>query len=91
MYLHLGDEFIIPFQNIVGIFDLDAVTVTKAGRTFLQEAERAGRVSSISENLPKSFIVCMEDGRETIYISPISAATLNRRISRGIDSEIPLA
>lgn len=91
MYLHLGDEFIIPYRTIVGIFDLDAVTVTKTGRTFLQGAERAGRLYSISENLPKSFIVCMEDGRETVYTSPISAATLNRRISRGIDSDIPIA
>lgn len=88
MYLHLGDEFIIPYHTIIGIFDLDAVTVTKTGRTFLQEAERSGRLYSISENLPKSFIVCMEEGRETVYTSPISASTLNRRLARGVESDI---
>lgn len=34
MYLHLGDEFIIPFETIIGIFDLDAVTVTKTAVPF---------------------------------------------------------
>ncbi len=90
MYLHVGDEIIIPYGNIVGIFDLDAVTVTRTGRTFLQEAERGGRLASISENLPKSFIVCVEEGRETVYTSPISAATLNRRIARGIESDVSI-
>ena len=90
MYLHLGDEFIIPYRNIIGIFDLDGVTVTKAGRDFLQTAEREGRLFSITENLPKSFIVCMEGPCEIIYTSPISAATLYRRIERGMESDVAL-
>ena len=87
MYLHLGDEVIIPYREIVGIFDLDNVTATRAGRTFLQTAERAGRVYTITENLPRSFVVTTMGGRETIYISPISAATLRGRMSRGIGVE----
>lgn len=87
MYLHLGEECIIPYQNLIGIFDLDAVTVTKTGREFLREAERGGRLIAISENLPKSFVVCMEEGRETVYLSPISAATLVRRVTRGLESD----
>ena len=87
MYLHLGDECIIPFGDIVGIFDLDNVTVTKNGRDFLRAAERAGKVRSISENLPRSFVVTVEDGREIVYISPISAATLRARMAKGIGVE----
>jgi len=87
MYLHLGDEFIIPFHTIIGIFDMDAVTVTKTGQKFLQNAEKNGRLYTISENLPKSFIVCRENGQETVYLSQISATTLNRRMERGIDSD----
>ena len=28
MYLHLGDEYVIPTGDLVGIFDLDVVTVS---------------------------------------------------------------
>ena len=87
MYLHLGEECIIPFESIVGIFDLDNVTATRGGRSFLREAERAGRVRSVSETLPRSFVVSVENGRETVYISPISAATLRGRMARGIGVE----
>lgn len=88
MYLHLGDETIIPFDEIVGIFDLDGVTAYRSGRTFLQRAQRAGTLESVSGSLPKSFVVCVRDGRETVYTSPISAATLSLRMRRGIDPEI---
>ena len=90
MYLHLGDEFVIPYQNIIGIFDLDGVTVTKTGRTFLQDAEKRGAIVSLTENLPKSFIVATENGRETVYFSQISAATLHQRILRGVASDFEM-
>ena len=85
MYLHLGDELVIPTHDLVGIFDLDIVTVTPIGRAFLQQAERIGRLIAVGENLPKSFIVCGKHRDETVYISPISASTLLKRLSRGID------
>ena len=90
MYLHLGDNYIIPTKDLIGILDLDVVTVSSAGRTYLQQAERNGKLVSVSENLPKSFVVC--GGREDfrVYISPISASTLVKRLSRtylsGMDS-----
>jgi hypothetical protein len=78
MFLHIGDDFIINTGEIVGIFDIDAVTVTKSGREFLRNAERAGAITTVSENLPKSFIV----GDGGVYFSPISAATLNSRTEK---------
>ena len=68
MYLHLGEECIIPFESIVGIFDLDNVTATRGGRSFLQEAERAGRVRTVSETLPRSFVIAVENGRVVGYL-----------------------
>jgi len=87
MYLHLGDEVIASYDEIIGIFDLDAVTVAAEGRKFLRQAERGGRIVNISENLPKSFIVCEKNNREIVYISPISSATLQKRVARGIGGE----
>lgn len=76
MYLHLGQSTVITYDSIVGMFDLDATTVSKKTRDFLKKAEKDGKVIYVSQDLPKSFIVC-RDG--TVYISQISVATLLKR------------
>ena len=58
MYLHLGMDKVITFDEIIGIFDLDTSTVSKSTRNFLAKAEKAGIVENICYDLPKSFIVC---------------------------------
>ena len=79
MYLHLGQDVIVNERTIVGVFDMDNSTVSRHTRAFLARAQREGRVVNVSLELPKSFIVCEENGRETVYISQISSATLLRR------------
>lgn len=79
MYLHLGQDVIVNERTIVGVFDMDNSTVSRYTRAFLARAQREGRVVNVSLELPKSFIVCEENGRETVYISQISTATLLRR------------
>lgn len=80
MYLHLGQDTVITTDTITGIFDLDACTVSAKTRQFLNNAEKSGSVVYASYELPKSFVVCCEDGRQVIYISQLSAKTLLNRI-----------
>ena len=61
MYLHLGMDKVITFDEIIGIFDLDTTTVSKSTRNFLAMAEKAGIVENICYDLPKSFIVCRKE------------------------------
>ena len=35
MYLHLGGEYVIKEEEVIGIFDLDTSTVSKHTRKFL--------------------------------------------------------
>lgn len=80
MYLHLGMDKVITFDEIIGIFDLDTTTVSKSTRNYLAKAEKAGIVENICYDLPKSFIVCKnKDGEEKVYISQISSTTLLKR------------
>lgn len=80
MYLHLGQETVVRVADIVGIFDMENTTVSQNTRRFLANAEKKGRVVTVSPELPKAFIVCREkNGRETVYISQISTATLLKR------------
>ncbi len=79
MYLHLGQSTVIPSHSIVGIFDLDNTTQSHLTRRFLEQAEREGRLETIGEELPKSFVVCRVKDGTHIYFSQISSATLLRR------------
>ncbi len=83
MYLHLGQDTVIRTDSITGIFDIDACTVSKRTRDFLAAAEKNKCVFNVSFELPRSFIVCNENGKTKIYVSQISTKTiLSRYISR---------
>ena len=79
MYIPRGQTTVIRSETILGIFDLEKTTVSKSTRDYLSAATAAGEVVTVSYELPKSFIVTMEDGRRTVYISQISPSTLLRR------------
>ncbi len=79
MYLHLGQDTVVKYENIVGIFDMDTSTVSKFTREFLNNAEKSGAVINVSYELPKSFVVCNENGVLKIYISQLSSSTLQKR------------
>jgi len=85
MYLHVGQSVVVPEASVIGIFDLDNTTGSHITRKFLSDAEKAGRVISVSEELPKSFVVCCEGSNPPcghppkIYLSQLSSQTLQKR------------
>lgn len=82
MYLHLGNDIVVRMKNVIGIFDMETSTIGKSTRSYLARAEKLGRVINVSMEMPKSFIVCREkDNKIIVYISQISTATLNKRVS----------
>ena len=79
MYLHLGQNVVVPFKSVVGIFDLDNTTGSYITREMLARAERSGMVESVSFELPKSFVICSENGADRVYLSQLSSQTLLKR------------
>lgn len=79
MYLHLGQNVVVPIRSIIGVFDLDNTTGSHLTRAFLKHAEKAGQIINISDDIPKSFIVCGEDGLTKIYLSQLASSTLLKR------------
>ncbi len=79
MFLHIGGDVVIPIKNVIAIMDIDTTTISKDTREFLKVAEEEGFVTSISEDLPKSFIITETDKKSKIYLSPISSVTLQKR------------
>ena len=82
MFLHLGQDTVIKTDEVIGIFDLDTSTVSKPTRDFLSVMQKKDRVITVSYELPKTFILTQEkkSKEKFIYISPISSATLLKRI-----------
>jgi len=81
MFLYLGQNVVVPQKTVIGIFDMDNTTGSRATREFLKEAEKAGRVISVTGELPNSFVVCEEHGDTSVYLSQLSSNTLLKRIS----------
>lgn len=83
MYLHVGQSILVPFADVLGLFDLDNTTASRTTLAFLRKAEQEGRVENASGDIPKSFVVCGRGGEVKIYLSQLSTATLLKRAESG--------
>jgi ribosomal protein S8 len=79
VFLHIGGDEVISLKNIIAIMDMDTTTISKDTKEFLRIAEEEGFIESISQDLPKSFIITEVDKKSKIYLSPISSSTLQKR------------
>lgn len=80
MYLHLGKDVVVAKASILAIFDLDNASYSHITRDYLARAEKGGSVVNVSDELPKSFVLCQgAGGRQTVYLSQLAAGTLLRR------------
>jgi hypothetical protein len=84
MYLHIGQDTVVRSDDILGIFDIESSSVSAITKEFLSGAQQAGGVINVTEDLPKSFIVCAPEGQKEksaskVYISQISTTTLFKR------------
>ena len=79
MYLNIGNDMAVRQRSGLGIFDLDNTSTSKRTREFLEAAERDGLVIPC-DDLPKSFILTQEYGMTRIYLTALSASTLEKRM-----------
>ena len=79
MYLHLGQDLVVRASQGVAIFDLENATIAKTTRVFLARAQKAGQVVNVTNDLPKSFVLCEEGGQVRVYITQVSSSTLRKR------------
>ncbi|MBE7050052.1 MAG: DUF370 domain-containing protein [Ruminococcaceae bacterium] len=80
MYIHLGADIEVRKKTIVAIFDLDNTSTSKITNEFFKRASKNNIVVNVSEeDLPRSYILTEEKGKQTLYISPISSQTLSKR------------
>lgn len=79
MYVSIGNDLAVRDTAVIGIFDLDNTTVSRRTREFLARAEKEGQVVPC-DDLPKAFVLTRELGMTRVYLTALSAATLERRL-----------
>jgi hypothetical protein len=79
MYIYIGADYLINEDDIVGVFDIETTTVSAVTRDYLTAAQKNGRIRDVSSEIPKTFVICKNDGGFTVYLSQYSTATINRR------------
>ena len=79
MFINIGQNMILSYDGILGIFDLDSSSQSFLTREFLSAAEKAGRVINASEDIPNSFLLCEEPDGVRVYLSQSTSRTLWKR------------
>jgi len=82
MFLHLGNDCVVKIRDIIGIFDIENTSISKDTKAFLSAVSKNGEVVYVTNEMPKSFVVCQKDNERKTYISQISVQTLKRRINK---------
>ena len=77
MYIGLGKNKYILTEDIIGIFDLDITSQSHITRKYLSASEKSGKIENVSEDIPKSFVVCKEKNK--VYLCQTTSSTLLKR------------
>ncbi len=80
MFLHLGENVVVPIKDIIGIFDMETSMDSSDTRQFLRMAEEDGFIERVTKETPKSFVIAEVEKKSKIFFSPISSATLTKRV-----------
>ena len=68
VFLHLGENVVVPVKDVIGIFDIQTAMYSSDTIQFL-----------ITDGKPKSFVIAEIDKMSKVYLSPISSSTLTKR------------
>ncbi len=82
MYQHLGRDYVIRSRDVVGVFNLETTTVSSRGQEFLNRTQKEGAVVALSEDIPQSYVLTTGGLVDTVYLSDLSPAAMERRLCR---------
>ena len=80
MFLHVGNNKNIRLASVIGIFDMDNATLSAITRKYLSAKQREGLVEAAIEEIPKSFVLYLDNGEYKICFSQLSTSALRGRM-----------
>lgn len=78
MFIYLGNDVVISEEEILGVFDLERVTVDRYMKDFLNAWRKDGKIYYVTLELPKSLVVCAD----MTYVCGVSCDTVRKRARR---------
>lgn len=82
MYLHLGKGRVVNTADVIAIMDLESSSLSPNTREFLRVVEEEGFARNVSDEIPKTFVVCEIDGQSVVYVTNISSKALSGRVEK---------
>ena len=79
MYLHIGKDYILNNNDIIGIFDINTLKKSNSYDYVLENLSE--KVIDISGGKPKSLILVSKNNKNIAYISNILSSTIGNRIN----------
>ena len=76
MYLYLGNDVTIKATEIIGLFDLEKISVQKSVNDFLSHCQKTDRIYYVTLDMPKSIVVC----ENCVYVTGVGVVTLKKRM-----------
>lgn len=77
--MHLGKSETVNDKNVIGIFDIEAATVSEDTRGFLKTMQGDFKTVNLATDLPASFVVTAEQFTDRVYITSLSVKALLKR------------
>ena len=77
MYLHIGKNYAIKNNSIIGIFSYDNIKNTREFKGLYENM--SNKIIDISEKQPKSFILIEKDNEVLGYVTNIGTNTIKKR------------
>jgi len=78
VYLHLGGDVVVSFQDIIGIFDARLLEGNEDNQRFMDMARSHARIRSEVPKDDRKSVVVTTTG---VYTSAISSLTLQKRVT----------
>ncbi len=79
-YLQLEKGESIAKNEIIGIFDIDLASMAQGTKEIFRRMEEEKGVISLSNDLPKSFLVTDNEYTDRIYVSGLSTESIRKRL-----------
>lgn len=79
LYIHLGDNFVVPSKDVVMILDRQSSMESSIVEEFF--LKQKGKIVQLANGDAKSIIITLNK----IYFSPLSSSTLKKRAQVAFD------
>lgn len=78
MYIHIGNNVAVLSDKIIGVFDIEATSVSRTTAEYLSKSQKEKKIYTVSMDMPKAFVVC----EDMTYITNVANSTINKRIKK---------